>query len=44
LPPVPAFLHHQPTLEDMIDQTVYRGLDQLDIALPKRPFFNVSLG
>jgi 4-hydroxy-3-polyprenylbenzoate decarboxylase len=34
LPPVPAFYHRPQTLDDIINQTVYRTLDMLDIALP----------
>lgn len=31
MPPVPAFYHHPATIEDVIDQTVSRALDQLGI-------------
>ena len=31
LPPVPAFYHRPATIEDLIDQTVGKVLDQLDI-------------
>ncbi|RKQ38442.1 UbiX family flavin prenyltransferase [Enterobacter sp. R1(2018)] len=34
MPPVPAFYHRPQTLEDVIDQTVNRVLDQFDIELP----------
>ncbi|MCT4716577.1 UbiX family flavin prenyltransferase [Enterobacteriaceae bacterium H18W14] len=34
MPPVPAFYHRPQTLEDIIDQTVNRVLDQFDIDLP----------
>lgn len=33
-PPVPAFYNHPRTIEDIIDQTVIRVLDQFDIHLP----------
>ncbi|WP_435927284.1 UbiX family flavin prenyltransferase [Dryocola sp. BD613] len=34
MPPVPAFYHRPQTLNDLIDQTVNRVLDQFDIDLP----------
>lgn len=34
LPPVPAFYHRPQTIEDIINQTVNRVLDLLDITLP----------
>ncbi len=34
MPPVPAFYHRPQTLNDVIDQTVNRVLDQFDIELP----------
>ncbi|NIY45996.1 UbiX family flavin prenyltransferase [Cedecea colo] len=34
MPPVPAFYHRPQTLNDVIDQTVNRVLDQFDIDLP----------
>ncbi|EOC1336724.1 UbiX family flavin prenyltransferase [Cronobacter dublinensis] len=34
MPPMPAFYHRPQTLEDVINQTVNRALDQLDITLP----------
>ncbi|MCT4702379.1 UbiX family flavin prenyltransferase [Enterobacteriaceae bacterium H20N1] len=34
MPPVPAFYHRPQTLEDIIDQTVNRVLDQFDVDLP----------
>lgn len=34
MPPVPAFYHHPQTIDDIIDQTVNRVLDQFDIKLP----------
>ena len=34
MPPVPAFYHRPQTLDDVINQTVNRVLDQFDIALP----------
>jgi 4-hydroxy-3-polyprenylbenzoate decarboxylase len=33
LPPVPAFYHHPVTIEDIVDQTVVRILDQLALEL-----------
>lgn len=33
-PPVPAFYNHPRTIEDVVDQTVLRILDQFDIHLP----------
>lgn len=38
MPPVPAFYHRPQTLEDIIDQTVNRVLDQFDIDLPQDLF------
>jgi 4-hydroxy-3-polyprenylbenzoate decarboxylase len=37
LPPVPAFYNHPVTLDDLIDHTVARILDQFGIALPDVP-------
>ncbi|MDI6426932.1 UbiX family flavin prenyltransferase [Cronobacter dublinensis] len=34
MPPMPAFYHRPKTLDDVINQTVNRALDQLDITLP----------
>ncbi|MEG3386414.1 3-octaprenyl-4-hydroxybenzoate carboxy-lyase, partial [Salmonella enterica] len=34
MPPVPAFYHLPQTLDDVINQTVNRVLDQFDIPLP----------
>ncbi len=34
LPPVPAFYHHPQTVDDIINQTVNRALDLLDVQLP----------
>jgi 4-hydroxy-3-polyprenylbenzoate decarboxylase len=34
MPPVPAFYHRPLTLDDVVNQTVARALDLLDIALP----------
>ncbi|MCS5450771.1 UbiX family flavin prenyltransferase [Enterobacter huaxiensis] len=34
MPPVPAFYHRPQTLDDIINQTVNRVLDQFDIELP----------
>jgi 4-hydroxy-3-polyprenylbenzoate decarboxylase len=33
-PPVPAFYHHPQTIDDIVDQTVMRVLDQLGFHLP----------
>ncbi len=38
MPPMPAFYHHPRTLDDIINQTVNRVLDLLDIALPEELF------
>lgn len=38
MPPVPAFYHRPQTLDDIIDQTVNRVLDQLAIELPQDLF------
>ncbi|HGL6326338.1 TPA: UbiX family flavin prenyltransferase [Citrobacter amalonaticus] len=38
MPPVPAFYHRPQTLDDVINQTVNRVLDQFDIALPQDLF------
>ncbi len=38
IPPVPAFYHRPQTLDDVINQTVNRVLDQFDIDLPKDLF------
>ncbi|MEH5887204.1 UbiX family flavin prenyltransferase [Enterobacter roggenkampii] len=38
MPPVPAFYHRPQTLEDVINQTVNRVLDQFDIDLPEDLF------
>jgi flavin prenyltransferase len=35
-PPVPAFYNHPRTIDDIVDQTVMRVLDQFDIHLPSR--------
>ncbi len=35
-PPVPAFYNHPRTIDDIVDQTVMRILDQFDIHLPSR--------
>ncbi len=34
MPPVPAFYHQPKSVEDIIDQTVNRVIDQFDIELP----------
>jgi len=38
MPPVPAFYHRPQTLDDIINQTVNRVIDQFDIDLPKDLF------
>ncbi|MGL5551797.1 MAG: UbiX family flavin prenyltransferase, partial [Plesiomonas shigelloides] len=38
MPPVPAFYHRPQTLDDIIDQTVNRVLDQFAIELPQDLF------
>lgn len=38
MPPVPAFYHRPQTLDDVINQTVNRVLDQFDIELPEDLF------
>lgn len=38
MPPVPAFYHAPKSLDDIINQTVNRVLDQFDIALPEDLF------
>ena len=43
-PPVPAFYHRPATIEDIVDQTVNRLLDQLRIELPQDLFQRWSGG
>ncbi|ARD38925.1 UbiX family flavin prenyltransferase [Edwardsiella ictaluri] len=38
MPPMPAFYHRPRRIEDLVDQTVNRVLDQLDICLPQDLF------
>lgn len=38
MPPVPAFYHRPRTIDDLINQTVNRLLDQFDITLPQDLF------
>ncbi|MFP1799051.1 UbiX family flavin prenyltransferase [Lonsdalea quercina] len=38
MPPVPAFYHRPQTVQEIIDQTVNRVLDQFDICLPEDLF------
>ncbi|CCW29609.1 UbiX family flavin prenyltransferase [Xenorhabdus nematophila] len=38
MPPVPAFYHRPDSIQDIIDQTVNRVLDQFDIDLPEDLF------
>lgn len=43
MPPMPAFYHRPQRIEDLIDQTVNRVLDQLDISLPQDLFPRLGL-
>jgi len=38
MPPVPAFYHRPQRIEDLVDQTVNRVVDQFDITLPEDLF------
>lgn len=38
MPPIPAFYHRPQTLQDIIDQTVNRVIDQFDIEMPEDLF------
>lgn len=38
MPPVPAFYHRPQTLQDIVDQTVNRVIDQFDIEIPQDLF------
>lgn len=38
MPPVPAFYHHPQSVEDIVDQTVNRVIDQFGIELPQDLF------
>ena len=38
MPPVPAFYHRPETIDQLIDQTVNRVIDQFDIELPEDLF------
>ena len=38
MPPVPAFYHRPKNLDDVINQTVNRVIDQFDISLPQDLF------
>jgi len=42
MPPVPAFYHRPQRIEDLVDQTVNRVLDQFDIELPQDLFVRWS--
>ena len=42
-PPVPAFYNHPRTIDDIVDQTVMRVLDQFDIHLPSRKRWDGTL-
>lgn len=37
-PPMPAFYHQPETIQDIVDQTVNRVLDQYGITLPQTLF------
>jgi flavin prenyltransferase len=43
-PPVPAFYHHPRTIEELVDQTVMRLLDQLGFHLDEAPRWDGVLG
>lgn len=38
MPPMPAFYHRPQSIQDIVDQTVNRIIDQFDIELPKDLF------
>jgi len=38
MPPLPAFYHHPQNIQDIIDQTVNRVIDQFSISLPQDLF------
>ncbi len=42
MPPVPAFYHRPQTLDDVINQTVNRVIDQFDITLPQDLFYPLA--
>lgn len=44
MPPVPAFYHRPQTLQDIIDQTVNRVIDQFDIEMPEDLFTRWGYG
>lgn len=44
MPPVPAFYHHPKTLDDIINQTINRILDQLNIPLAEDLFLRWQKG
>jgi 4-hydroxy-3-polyprenylbenzoate decarboxylase len=43
LPPMPAFYHHPQTIDDLIDHTVARILDQFAIEIPGAPRWSGEL-
>jgi 4-hydroxy-3-polyprenylbenzoate decarboxylase len=43
-PPVPAFYQHPESIDDLVDQTVMRLLDQLGIHLDEAPRWNGVMG
>ena len=38
MPPMPAFYHRPQTIQELVDQTVNRIIDQFDIELPEDLF------
>ena len=44
LPPVPAFYTHPKTLDDVVEQTVTRSLDQFGIEVPGAPRWTGDMG
>jgi 4-hydroxy-3-polyprenylbenzoate decarboxylase len=44
LPPVPAFYTHPKTLDDVVEQTVTRALDQFGIEVPGAPRWTGDMG
>ncbi len=43
-PPMPAFYHRPETIDEIVDQTVMRLLDQLDIHLDEAPRWDGVMG
>ena len=44
LPPVPAFYHKPQSLDEMVDHTVARILDQFDVEVPGMPRWSGEMG